>query len=137
MSDSGIGIVESREWRHAEVPSTNLYATAKGVAMVYAALLDTGGPVSPAPLADARSTPVDGEDRVLQTRSRFGLGFQLHREKPPIGTSADSFGHYGFADPTAGLAVGYVPNRPGDRWQIPRSRRLLAALAQQVESLSS
>ena len=58
----------------------------------------------------------------------------LHQEGRPIGLSERSFGHYGnggslgFADPTTGVAFGYVLNRPGDRWQVPRSRRLIAAL---------
>ncbi len=32
------------------------------------------------------------------------------------------------ADPEARLGFGYVINRPGDRWQVPRTRRLLGAL---------
>lgn len=131
---SGMSIVETTHWRQAMVPSTNLHTTAKGVARVYAALLDPAGPV-PAPLvAEAASTQVDGVDLVLERRSRFGLGFQLHQDDRPIGVSTSAFGHYGFggsigfADPEAGIAVGYVLNRPGDRWQIPRTRRLLAAL---------
>lgn len=131
---SGMSIVESRRWRQAEVPSTNLHATAKGVAKIYAAVLDPSGPVDPALAREAATTQVDGEDKVLMTRSRFGLGFQLHQDERPIGVSPSSFGHFGFggsigfADPDAGLAVGYVLNRPGDRWQIPRTRRLLAEL---------
>ncbi|MEM7141230.1 MAG: serine hydrolase domain-containing protein [Actinomycetota bacterium] len=131
---SGMGVVETAIWRQAEVPSTNMHATARGVARVYASLLDPAGPVDPAVLADACSTQVDGPDLILEKRSRFGLGFQLHQDDRPIGVTEDSFGHYGFggsigfADAEAGIAVGYVLNRPGDRWQIPRTKRLLAAL---------
>ena len=131
---SGMGIVETPMWRQAEVPSTNLHATAKAVATVYADLLRPDGLVSAELLAEATRTQVDGDDLVLAKRSRFGLGFQLHQDERPIGVSPDSFGHYGFggslgfADPVTGLAVGYVVNRPGDRWQIPRTRRVLAAL---------
>ena len=134
---SGMTIVESRAWRQAEVPSTNLHATAKGVALVYDALLH--GDVIGAELRrEAGSTVCDGEDLILGTRSRFGLGFQLHQDERPIGVTAESFGHFGFggsigfADPATGLAVGYVLNRPGDRWQIPRTKRLLAALRDRV-----
>lgn len=135
---SGMTIVEDRAWRQAEVPSTNLHATAKGVALVYDALLGPSGPVDASLVAAAAETVVDGPDRILGTRSRFGLGFQLHQDGRPIGVSASSFGHYGFggsvgfADPEAGIAVGYILNRPGDRWQIPRTKRLLAALRTQV-----
>ena len=134
MSTAGSNFVESRVWRQAEVPSTNLHATAKGVAKVYAAVLDPHGPVDRELFDEARATQVDGDDRVLLKRSRFGLGFQLHQDDRPIGVSPASFGHFGFggsigfADPDAGLAVGYILNRPGDRWQIPRTKRLLAAL---------
>jgi CubicO group peptidase (beta-lactamase class C family) len=131
---SGMSIVETTRWRQATVPSTNLHTTAKGVARVYAALLDPAGPVPASLVGEAASTQVDGMDLVLERRSRFGLGFQLHQDDRPIGVSTSAFGHYGFggsigfADPEARIAVGYVLNRPGDRWQIPRTRRLLAAL---------
>lgn len=135
---SGMTIVEDRAWRQAEVPSTNLHATAKGVALVYDALVRPSGPVDASLVGAAAQTVVDGPDRILGTRSRFGLGFQLHQDGRPVGVSSSSFGHYGFggsigfADPTAGIAVGYVINRPGDRWQIPRTKRLLAELRTQV-----
>jgi len=135
---SGMSIVESRRWRQAEVPSTNLHATAKSIAKVYAALLDRHGPVDAALVEEATTTQVDGDDKILRTRSRFGLGFQLHQDERPIGVTPASFGHFGFggsvgfADHDAGLAVGYILNRPGDRWQIPRTRRLLAALREMV-----
>lgn len=135
---SGMSIVETARWRQAEVPSTNLHTTARGVARVYASLLDPTGPVDPALVREAAATQVDGHDLVLDKRSRFGLGFQLHQDDRPIGVSAQSFGHFGFGgslgfvDPEAAMAVGYVINRPGDRWQIPRTRRLLAALRERV-----
>ena len=52
----------------------------------------------------------------------------------PVGTTPAAFGHYGyggslgFADPDAGIAFAYLINRPGDRWQNPRTRALLDAL---------
>ena len=131
---SGLSIVETRRWRQAEVPATNRHTTARAVAEVYAAVLDPRGPVDAGLRREAATTQVDGDDLILEKRSRFGLGFQLHQDDRPIGVSPSSFGHYGFggslgfADPDTGLAVGYVLNQPGDRWQIPRTRRLLAAL---------
>ncbi|MDW3219828.1 MAG: serine hydrolase domain-containing protein [Acidimicrobiales bacterium] len=139
---SGMGVVETREWRQAEVPSTNLHATAAAVATVYRSLLDPSGPVDRAVLAEACTTQVDGPDLILEKRSRFGLGFQLHQPERPIGVTEESFGHFGFggslgfADVGADIAVGYVLNRPGDRWQIPRTKRLLAALREAVGASS-
>jgi CubicO group peptidase (beta-lactamase class C family) len=55
-----------------------------------------------------------------------------------VGVTERSFGHFGFGgslgfgDPVTGMAVGYVLNRPGDRWQIPRTKRLVAALREVV-----
>lgn len=132
---SGIGVVNSAAWRAAEVPSTNLHASARGVAHVFAALLDPTAPIVPAALvAEAATTHSRGHDLILDRESHFGLAMMLHQDGRPIGIGERSFGHYGnggslgFADPDAGVAFGYVINRPGDRWQVPRSRRLLAAL---------
>lgn len=135
---SGMGVIETSAWRQAEVPSTNLHATASGVAAVYRSLLDPDGPVDRGLLREATTTQVDGTDLVLEQRSRFGLGFQLHQDERPVGVTEASFGHYGyggsigFADVEADMAVGYVINRPGDRWQIPRTRRLLAVLRETI-----
>ncbi len=132
---SGIGVVNTAGWRSAEVPSTNLHASARGVARVFAALIEPAAPIVPAALvAEAATTHSLGHDLILDRESHFGLAMMLHQEGRPIGLSERSFGHYGnggslgFADPTAGVAFGYVLNRPGDRWQVPRSRRLIAAL---------
>jgi CubicO group peptidase (beta-lactamase class C family) len=85
-------------------------------------------------LRDATSIQVDGPDRVLGRVSRFGVGFQLTMPGRPLGPNDGSFGHYGyggalgFADPEAGVAFGYLMNRPGDRWQTPRTQRLVDAV---------
>ena len=44
---SSMGVVNSPEWRAAEVPSTNGHGSAAGVARVYAALLEPGRLLSP------------------------------------------------------------------------------------------
>ena len=134
---SGMGVVDTEPWREAMVPSTNGHATARSVAAFYAALLPSAGDgrlLSDALVREATSVQADGIDRVLGRPSRFGLGFMLHRDERPIGIGPASFGHFGyggslgFADPEADLAVAYLISRPGDRWQMPRTRRLLAAL---------
>lgn len=135
---SGTGQVNTPEWRLAVIPSTNGHGTARGVAALYAAFL-AGGPAGArwpgASLrAEACAIQADGEDRVLGRPSRFGLGFQLAQPTRPLGPSPRAFGHYGyggslgFADPDAGIAFGYLMNRPGERWQTPRTQRLIDAL---------
>lgn len=136
---SGFGVVNTRAWREAEIPSTNGHATARAVARLYAALA-AGGVLGAMRIlgttliGEARREHARGPDRVLQRDTRFGLGFALDQPNRRIGISAESFGHYGyggslgFADAGAGIGFGYLINRPGDRWQAPRTTRLLAAL---------
>jgi CubicO group peptidase (beta-lactamase class C family) len=134
---SGMGCVNTASWREAEIPSTNGQATARGVATIYQALLD--GAKSPAGigaelLAEATRIHSDGTDRMLGRPSRFGLGFQLTQPSRPLGPNPNAFGHYGyggslgFADPTAGVAFGYLMNLPGARWQNPRTEGLVEAV---------
>jgi CubicO group peptidase (beta-lactamase class C family) len=136
---SGLGTVNTRPWRAAEIPSANGHATARGVARVYGELL--------AGLAGEETVLLEGEtieqaimpasegrDFVLGRPSRFGLGFQLTQPERPLGPSGRAFGHFGaggslgFADPDAGLAFAYVMNRSGPRWQNPRNRALIEAI---------
>lgn len=136
---SGAGWVNRREWRAAELPSTNGHASARGIARVYAALA-AGGTVdgvqvlAPALLAEATREQSSGPDRVLERPSRFGIGFQLTQPERPLGPNAEAFGHFGtggslgFCDPTAGVAFAYVMNDLGPRWQNPRNRALIDAL---------
>jgi CubicO group peptidase (beta-lactamase class C family) len=129
---SGIGTVNTREWRAAEIPSANAHATARAVARVYSAL--TNGLLGAETLACATAEASAGTDFVLGRPSRFGLGFQLTQPERPLGPNPRSFGHFGFggslgfADPDAGLAFGYVMNRSGPRWRNPRNRALIDAV---------
>jgi len=130
---SGIGRVNTPAWRSAEIPSANAHATARGVAALYQGLLDTRW-ISPGLRAEAARIHSDGEDAILARPSRFGLGFQLSQPTRPLGPNAEAFGHWGhggglgFADPVAGVAFGYLMNRPGVRWQTPRTQNLIDAL---------
>ena len=135
---SGVGTVNTAPWRLATIPSTNGHATARGVSAIYSAFL-AGGPAGahwpgPALRAEATSIHADGVDRVLGRPSRFGLGFQLTQPTRPLGPNPATFGHYGyggslgFADPEAGVAFGYLMSRPGERWQTPRTQRLIDAV---------
>jgi len=135
---SGLGTVNTAPWRSAVVPSTNGHGTARAVSALYDSLL--GRPLlgcawpGKTLLRDATSIQVDGHDRVLGRVSRFGVGFQLTMPGRPLGPNEGAFGHYGyggalgFADPEAGVAFGYLMNRPGARWQEPRTQRLVDAV---------
>ena len=135
---SGAGVVNSRAWRAAEVPSANAHATARGIARVYAALgargRDGTAIVAAGALADAATEQVYGLDLVLGRPSRFGLGFQLTQPERPLGPGPAAFGHFGaggslgFCDPATGIAVGYVMNQMGPGWQNPRTRALIDAV---------
>jgi CubicO group peptidase (beta-lactamase class C family) len=107
--------------QEAEIPSSNGIGTAHAIARHYAALIgDVDGAriLEPQTLAVACEVQSDGPDRVLGARTRCGLGFAL---APSLGVPAGprSFGHpgsggsLGFADPAAGVALGYTPNRMG------------------------
>ena len=136
---SGMGVVNSDAWRAAQVPSTNLHATARGVARLYTALaaggaLDGVTVLGPALLAEATSAQSVGWCPVLEREATFGLGFQPTRPDRPFGPNPGSFGHFGtggalgFADPHAGVGFGYVMNSVRPRWQSPRNRALVDAL---------
>jgi CubicO group peptidase (beta-lactamase class C family) len=137
---SGIGTVNTREWRAAVMPSTNGHANARAVARIYSALacggaLDGVRILDPSTIAEATREVSSGPDRVLTRPSRFGLGFQLPMPERPLGRSPRAFGHFGaggslgFADPDARLAFAYTPNQgEGPRWQNPRNRGLVEAL---------
>jgi len=130
---SSMGVMNTTEWRHCQVPSTNLHATARGVADFYARLLD-GSLLDAGVLREATSTQSEGWCPILARDVSFGLGFQPTRPDRPFGPNPGAYGHFGtggalgFADPVAGVAFGYVMNHVKPRWQSSRNRRLLDAL---------
>jgi CubicO group peptidase (beta-lactamase class C family) len=136
---SGIGVVNTGNWRAAHVPSANLHATARGVARVYEALAG-GGSVDGVTvldsdvLAEATTAQSEGWCPALERDVSFGLGFQPSRPDRPFGPNQGSFGHFGtggavgFADPAAGLAFGYVMNAVRPRWRSPRNQALIDAV---------
>lgn len=129
---SGAGVINTPEWRRAVSPSTNLHASARGVARVYAGVL--GGLLSPSTIAEVTQPVSDGDDLLLGRPSRFGTGFQLTQPERPLGPNPRAFGHFGaggslgFCDPDAGVAFAYVINRMGERWQNPCNRALIEAV---------
>jgi CubicO group peptidase (beta-lactamase class C family) len=133
---SGTGIVNTRRWRAAEVPSTNGHGNARAVARLYSALagdgrLDGVHILAPETIATAIREQVYGDDVVLQRPTRFGLGFQLTMAERRLGPNPRAFGHFGaggslgFADPETGLAFGYAMNEGRAGWQHPHVRHLI------------
>jgi CubicO group peptidase (beta-lactamase class C family) len=131
---SSMGVVNSTAWRGAEIPSTNGHGSARGVAHVYAALLEPGRLLSADLLAEATSPQSSGYCPILHEDVTFGLGFTPTSPRRSFGPNPGSFGHFGtggavgFADPQAGVAFGYVMNHVIPRWQSTRNRSLIDAL---------
>ncbi|HEX4246093.1 MAG TPA: serine hydrolase domain-containing protein [Acidimicrobiales bacterium] len=131
---SSVGVVNTPEWRGAQIPSTNGHGTARGVARFYAALLEPHRLISPALLAEATQVQSEGFCPVLGEETTFGLGFKPTVAHRPFGPNPGSFGHFGtggavgFADPLANVAFGYVMNHVIPRWQSTRNRALIDAV---------
>jgi CubicO group peptidase (beta-lactamase class C family) len=136
---SSLGVVNTAAWRETQVPSTNLHATARGLARLYSALA-AGGTIGGVTvldsdvLAEATTSQSEGWCPFLAREVTFGLGFQPTRADRPFGPDQGSFGHFGtggalgFADPAASLSFGYVMNAVKPRWQNSRNRALIDAL---------
>ena len=135
---SSIGLVNTRQWRSAQVPSTNGHATAAGLARIYQGLLSPGLLLSEELLAEAVRPQSAGLCPVLGEEVVFGLGFVPTSKRRRMGTSSTSFGHFGtggalgFADPEHQIAFGYVMNHVIPRWQSSRNRALIDALYAEI-----
>ena len=130
---SSVGVVNTGRWRSAEIPSTNGHGTARGIALLYAALTAQPGLLSKDLLAEATAPQSTGFCPVLGEDVTFGLGFTPTTARRPFGPNPKSFGHFGtggavgFADPESAVAFGYVMNDviPVGR---ARNRALIAAV---------
>jgi CubicO group peptidase (beta-lactamase class C family) len=135
---SGAGVVNSEAWRSAEIPSTNGHGSARAVERLYAALAAGGRCddiqiVNSGALRASCEEIIYGSDLILERDGRFAAGFQLTQLDRPLGPGASGFGHFGaggslgFCNPESGIAMGYVMNQLGPRWQNPRNRALIDA----------
>ena len=136
---SGAGVVNTAPWRLAEMPSTNVHASAGAISTLYTSLAHGGShdnvTLLPSAVLDIASSEVSlGDDRILHRTSRFGHGFQLPIPERGFGPNVESFGHFGaggsvgFCDPITKVGFGYVMNQMGPRWQNPRNRALIDSL---------
>jgi CubicO group peptidase (beta-lactamase class C family) len=108
-----------RALRAAEMPSSNAVATARGIARLYAAAIDSVDGVRllrRESIERLRRVESEGPDKILLLPTRFGLGAMLPPALSPR-AAAGCFGHpgaggsLGLADPEAGIAFGYVMNQ--------------------------
>ena len=136
---SGAGVVNSAPWRLAEMPSTNVHASARAISTLYTSLAHGGThnnvSLLPQDVLNTASSEVSmGDDRILHRTSRFAHGFQLPIPERGFGPNVESFGHFGaggsvgFCDPVAKVGFGYVMNQMGPRWQNPRNKALINSL---------
>lgn len=131
---SSFGVVNSAEWRRAQIPSTNGHGSAAGLASFYAGMLEPGRILSEALTAEATRVQARGDCPVLGEPAAFGLGFVPTSPRRRFGPHPGSFGHFGtggavgFADPARAVALGYVMNDVIPRWQSTRNRALIDSL---------
>tara|TARA_B110000503_G_C7159109_1_gene418775 strand:+ start:2374 stop:3507 length:1134 start_codon:yes stop_codon:yes gene_type:complete len=127
------------DWRSAEIPSANGFATARALAILYGCMaregiLDGASIVQPSVLAQATSPQISGVDLVLGVDSSWGCGF-LCNSLGLYGPNPQAFGHSGwggsfaFADPERKMAVAYTMNSMGaDLIGDPRNQALINAI---------
>lgn len=131
---SSFGVVNTAEWRGAQVPSTNGHGSAAGLAAFYAGMLEPGRILSAPLAAEATQIQAAGNCPVLGEPVAFGLGFVPTSPRRRFSPNPGAFGHYGtggavgFADPARSVAFGYVMNHVIPRWQSTRNRALIDAL---------
>ncbi len=135
--------LDERAWLAHDLPSGNALGTARSVARLYDVLLQGGQELGLKPevvseLSAPPRPPRDGiRDQVMNLDNLWHLGFVRPSEDFAFRPSLSAYGmpglggSFGFADPAAGIAYAYVPNRVGllpfdDR----RDRRLRAVLEQ-------
>lgn len=118
--------MNQRAYRAAEIGGAGGVANARGLAGMFAPLTTKSGYLSNERINAMRQpSMVTDRDETLLIPTRFGEGFMLSMPNPgqPAGGAVrlgdGAFGHVGmggsiaFADPDAGLAMGYAMNKLG------------------------
>ncbi len=134
------GMVNTREWRAAEIPAANGHTTARSLAKLYGALarggeLDGVRVMSKEQVAQCSIEQSKGPDALLVINTRFSLGFMMSQPGASLGPNAKSFGHpgaggsLGYADPEAKIGFGYTMNKMHASLLIdPRATALIDAV---------
>jgi CubicO group peptidase (beta-lactamase class C family) len=134
------GMVNTREWRAAEIPAANGHTTARSLAKLYGALarggeLDGVRVMSKEQVAQCSIEQSKGPDALLLINTRFSLGFMMSQPGASLGPNAKSFGHpgaggsLGYADPEAKIGFGYTMNKMHASLLIdPRAIALIEAV---------
>jgi CubicO group peptidase (beta-lactamase class C family) len=116
------GLVNTREWRAAEIPAANGHTTARSLAKLYGVLarggeLDGVRVMSEEQVAKCSIEQSHGPDALLMINTRFSLGFMMSQPGASLGPNAKSFGHpgaggsLGYGDPEAKIGFGYTMNK--------------------------
>ena len=134
------GLVNTREWRAAEIPAANGHTTARSLAKLYGVLarggeLDGVRMMSKDQVAQCSIEQSNGPDALLMINTRFSLGFMMSQPGASLGPNAKSFGHpgaggsLGYADPEAKIGFGYTMNKMHTSLLIdPRATALIDAV---------
>jgi CubicO group peptidase (beta-lactamase class C family) len=134
------GLVNTREWRAAEIPAANGHTTARSLAKLYGVLarggeLDGVRVMSKEQVAQCSIEQSSGPDALLMINTRFSLGFMMSQPGASLGPNAKSFGHpgaggsLGYADPEAKIGFGYTTNKMHASLLIdPRATALIDAV---------
>jgi len=134
------GLVNTREWRAAEIPAANGHTTARSLAKLYGVLarggeLDGVRVMSKEQVAQCSIEQSSGPDALLMINTRFSLGFMMSQPGASLGPNAKSFGHpgaggsLGYADPEAKIGFGYTMNKMHASLLIdPRATALIDAV---------
>jgi CubicO group peptidase (beta-lactamase class C family) len=104
-------VVNSAAWRAAEIPAINGHGTARGIAGLYAALMQ-GQLLSAALLREATTKQCEGIDRVFGHENAWGLGFGIDDEGYGMGGLGGSYG--GACTRNGGYAIAFVTGTMGD-----------------------
>lgn len=137
---SAAGKVAREDWMAAEIPASNMHATARALAEIVHPFADRGADargrraISDETVEKALKTRISGEDLVLPFRLSWTAGLMANGNGH-FGPSATAFGHAGFGgaavmiDPAKRLSAAYVMNKmsPSLAGDL-RAVRLFAAL---------
>jgi CubicO group peptidase (beta-lactamase class C family) len=134
------GLVNSRQWRAAEIPAGNGHGTARSLAQLYGAIARGGElngvrVMSKEQIARCSIEQSNGPDALLIINTRFSLGFMMSQPGSELGPNPKSFGHpgaggsLGYADPEAKIGFGYTMNKMQASLMIdPRATWLIDAV---------